>query len=132
MPLAQELLDEQVVCWNCEEVVHESAIQCPYCYVEVSKRAIERRLTSDAFQEEAEAVEGTGSGVFSFVFSLFFLLSGSAMFFLSVIIACFSKGGEFTLSWSEQSWTAFLGLGMTFLALGTIFLQNLPSASEEI
>jgi len=131
---AQEhLVDEQIVCWNCEETVHESAVQCPYCYVDMARHPVERDSKIAPFHhthtsEEISAKEGT----LSFLFSLLFLLSGSALFFLSVLVAFFARGGEFTLRWSEQNWSAFLGLGIAFLSFGTIFLQNVPGGRKEL
>jgi len=134
MILAQEhLVDEQVVCWNCEETVHESAVQCPYCYVEMNRHGVERASKVTPFRHTAALEEAsTKGGTLSFLFSLLFLLSGSALFFLSVLVAFFARNGEFTLRWSEQSWSSFLGLGMAFLAFGTIFLQSVPGSSEEL
>jgi len=138
MILTQEhLADEQVICWNCEETVHESATQCPYCYVEVNRHQVEKASEKDQkvtpflnTPHKAPDESPAKGGTFSFLTSLLFLLSGSALFFLAVLIAFFARNGGFVLRWSEQSWSSFLGLGMAFLAFGTIFLQNVPGSSD--
>ena len=129
----EQLADEQIVCWNCEETVHESAVQCPYCYVEMSRHEPETGSKVTPFRHTPSIEEASAQGgTLSFLFSLLFLLSGSALFFLSVLVAFFARNGEFTLRWSEQSWSGFLGLGMAFLAFGTIFLQSVPGGREEL
>lgn len=58
--------------------------------------------------------------------SLFFLLSGSSLFILSIVIFLFAKDGSFTISWPDHSWSAFFGLGTALMSFGTLFLQRLP------
>lgn len=137
--------DDQVICWNCEEAVHQSAIVCPYCNVEIHRHAVEKvsgiKKITPISQEplshvpqspQNRAFERSSFGqTFSFLSSLFLLLSGSALFFLAVIIAFFARDGAFTLTWPEHSWPAFFGLGIALLAIGTLCLQKLSGGSEE-
>lgn len=141
--IKESLIDEQIVCWNCEESVHESALQCPYCNVELRKHPLQKaasstpkitpitqyaapQTASSAHQESRE----TGSTA-SFVASLFLFLGGSAFLFLAVMVFFFSQNGSFTISWPRHMSSAFLGLGMAFVAFGTLFFQRLTNDSEE-
>jgi len=126
-----QVYDEQVVCWNCEETVHESAVQCPYCYVELNRHQLERPKQhqtpfADLPEQSPSTISQAGEKV-AFLFSLFFLLMGSALFFLAVLISFFARDGEFVLRWPETSWPAFFGLGMAMLAFGTLFAQKLSN-----
>ena len=67
----------------------------------------------------------------SFLCSLFLLLAGSALFLLAVIIAFFARDGVFTISWQEHTWSAFFGLGLSLLAGGAFFMQNISPTIEE-
>ena len=84
-------------------------------------------LPSDQTHDEADGVTHT----LAFLGSLLLLLAGSALFFLAILIALFSRGGSFTVSWPEHRWSAFFGLGMTFLSLGTFLFQKVPNGHEE-
>lgn len=136
--------EDQVICWNCEEVVHQSVLVCPYCNVEIHRhtpqKAFEQQkitplpqplhIISTDISHTHDSSEN-GSQTLRFLFSLFFLLSGSALFFLAVIIALFARDGTFTLSWQEHTWSAFFGLGLCLLACGAFFMQNLSCSTEE-
>ena len=135
--------EDQVICWNCEEAVHQSAIVCPYCNVEMHRHTVQKAsesqkitpitensqnphepsITSDALSGAAQTLR--------FLCSLFLLLSGSALFFLAVIIALFSRDGAFTISWQEHTWSAFFGLGLSLLAFGTLFMQKLCISKQD-
>ena len=129
---------DQVVCWNCEESVHETVLVCPYCNVDIKRHPVAKasdqpkithlprvKLPSD--QGEAEGTVHT----LAFLGSLLLLLAGSSLFFLAILIALFSRGGSFTISWPEHQWSAFFGLGLTLLSLGTYLFQKVPSGREE-
>jgi hypothetical protein len=133
----EHFADNQILCWNCEEAVHESASQCPYCNVAIDRHPVQKASTEKitvlpkpknfAVEKHVEESEP----LFGFMISLLLMLSGSALFFLSIIIALFSKDGNFTISWSEHSWSGFFGFGLALLSFGTLFLQKLSEPSEE-
>jgi hypothetical protein len=135
----QNLVDEQIQCWNCEESVHSFTSNCPYCRVDLHRHPVQKAAVPQdkitpiphLHVSEKPVVQEESFSTFSFVLSLFFLISGSSLFFLAIAITLFSRDGAFTLSWTEQSWTAFLGLGITFAAIGFLFLQRLPDSSQE-
>lgn len=121
--------DDQIVCWNCEEAVHQSALQCPYCYAELHRHPVQKatKITVLDHKIPTPAPESGVRQSVSFVLSLLFLLAGSSLFFLSLMIALFAKDGSFTISWSDHAWTAFFGLGLAFVSFGVLFLQQLSS-----
>jgi hypothetical protein len=135
--------DDQIICWNCEEAVHPSAIVCPYCNVEVHRHHVQKisdqQKITPLIQHEIASTEPSRNKDTSesahqtlpFLCSLFFLLSGSALFFLAVIIAFFARDGVFTVSWEEHTWSAFFGLGLFLLAFGMLFMQRLSDVAEE-
>jgi hypothetical protein len=140
--IKESLLDEQVVCWNCEEMVHESALQCPYCSVELRKHElqkatlstpkitpIEQYTTTQCAPKPHREQQRSGSMV-SFVFSLSFFLGGSAFLFLAAMIFFFSQEGVFAICWPKHNAFAFLGLGMAALSFGTLFLQNVQGPPD--
>jgi hypothetical protein len=139
----EHFADDQVICWNCEETVHQTAIVCPYCHVEIHRHHVQKaadsaKITtlspspnvSESKVHLADRVEGPLQTV-RFLCSLLLLLAGSALFFISMLIALFSKGGTFTLSWPEQSWSAYFGLGIALLAFGTLFLQKVSGSADD-
>lgn len=130
--------DDQVICWNCEEAVHETASVCPYCNVDLSRHTVQKAvdLNKITILPQGKVVceqpsEGNTQQSLRFLGSLFFLLAGSSLFFIAILIAFFSRGGAFTISWPEHSWSAFFGLGLSLLAFGTLLFQKLPSHLEE-
>lgn len=133
---------DQVICWNCEEAVHETALVCPYCNADIKRHPVQRATDSakitplphvgpaiDHRQPQVEVESPTLN--LAFLGSLFLLLAGSALFFLAILIALFSRGGSFTVSWPEHRWSAFFGLGLTLLALGAFLFQKVPGGQEE-
>ena len=134
---------DQILCWNCEEAVHQTVIVCPYCNVEIHRHPVQKvseqtKITALSQPGVSSVDHGhvvdTGESpaqTLRFLGSLFLLLLGSSLFFLAILIALFSRGGCFTLSWPEHSWSAFFGLGLALLAFGTMVFQKLPGASEE-
>jgi hypothetical protein len=141
--IKEPLVDEQVLCWNCEEMVHESALQCPYCNIELRKHSLQKAappsskitpitpyaVTKSAPVEQHEPVP-TGS-TFAFISTLFLFLGGSAFLFLAAMVFFFAQDGFFTISWPKHTSSAFLGLGMAAIAFGTLFLQNVSGSSED-
>jgi hypothetical protein len=139
MDVTQELIDEQIQCWNCEETVHGFSSHCPYCRADIHRHPIlkasptnEKITPIPRLQtvEEPPVIQ-EHSSTFSFILCLLFLVAGSAMFFLAIAITLFARNGSFTISWPENNWTAFLGLGITFVSLGILFLQRLSDSSSE-
>ena len=143
--IKEPLLDEQVVCWNCEEMVHESALQCPYCNVDLRKHAPQKASLSStpkitpinpyvvAAQNVPQPVQGdqkSGSAL-SCILSLFLFLGGSAFLFLAMIVFFFSENGSFTISWQQHSASAFLGLGMAAVAFGMLLFQGIDDSSKQ-
>ena len=142
--IKESLVDEQVVCWNCEEMVHESALQCPYCNVELQKHVLQKAFSptpkitpitqyaavQETIPQQQHEHSETGSTA-AFIVSLFLFLGGSAFLFLATMVFFFSQNGSFTISWPSHIASAFLGLGMASVAFGTLFFQRLSSASEE-
>jgi hypothetical protein len=129
---------DQVICWNCEESVHETTLVCPYCNADVKRHPVAK--VSD--QTKITPLPNTGlpsacseaenaTHTLAFLGSLLLLLAGSALFFLALLIAFFSRGGSFTVSWPEHRWSAFFGLGLTLLSLGTFLFQKIPGEDEE-
>ena len=135
--------EDQVICWNCEETVHQSAIVCPYCNADIHRHQVQKatdcqKITPLTQQplSSSDLTSGTdtyekGSHTFRFLCSLFFLLAGSSLFFLSVMIALFARDGAFTISWQEHTWSAFFGLGLSLLSAGVFAMQKLPNVTEE-
>lgn len=141
--IKEPLVEEQVLCWNCEEMVHESALQCPYCNIELRKHALQKAspvsakitpITPYAVKQNAsvEQQEQPQSGsMFAFISSLFLFLSGSAFLFLAAMVFFFAQDGFFTITWPRHMASAFLGLGMAFVAFGTLFLQRVSGPAGE-
>jgi hypothetical protein len=139
--IKEPLAEEQVVCWNCEELVHESALQCPYCNIELHKHQLEKPVTTASTKitpitpytptpnEQQQSIPKSGS-TFSFICSLFLFLGGSAFLFLSAMVFFFAQDGFFTICWPQHTWSAFLGLGMAAVAFGTLFFQRVCGPSE--
>ena len=135
--------DDQVICWNCEEAVHQSTIICPYCNVEIHRHQVQKALDKEKITQlpqsqfsnqpkHREPSESAAIGqTLSFLCALALLLSGSALFFLAVIIALFARDGAFTLSWPEHSWSAFFGLGLFLLSMGMLCMQKLSGTSDD-
>jgi hypothetical protein len=138
--------NDQIICWNCEEAVHQSVIACPYCNADLHRHQVQKvsdqtKITpilqqhtplSPELPRSTESPETAGIGqTISLLGSLFLLLSGSAFFFLAVIIAFFARDGAFTLSWPEHSWSAFFGLGLFLLSLGVMCMQRLAGVAED-
>lgn len=132
----ERVTDNQVICWNCEEAVHESTTQCPYCHVSINRHPVQKASTEKITvlphprHPPVEKQEEESEPFFAFLISLLLMLAGGTLFFLSIIIALFSRDGIFTLSWSEHSWSGFFGFGMALLAFGTLFLQKLAEPAE--
>lgn len=133
---------DQIVCWNCEEAVHETALTCPYCNVDIKRHPVQKASQDPKItplphigppldQKLLHSEDESPTLNLAFLGSLFFLLAGSALFFLAILIALFSRGGSFTVSWPEHRWSAFFGLGLTLLALGTYLFQKIPGGQEE-
>jgi hypothetical protein len=135
--------EDQVICWNCEEAVHQSVLVCPYCNVDIHRHHVQKAPEQQKITPLSQSSPTTSEPLCNndspdgamqtlrFLCSLFLLLAGSALFFLAVIIAFFAHDGAFTISWQEHTWSAFFGLGLSLLAFGTFFLQKLSSAAEE-
>ena len=136
--------DDQVICWNCEEAVHQSAIVCPYCNVDIQRHQVVKAsgrekitpLPKTAFTAAHESCQTIHSSesvaqMLRFAATLFFFLSGSALFVLAIVIALFARDGAFTISWTEQSWLAFFGLGLSLLSGGMFFMSSLSERPEE-
>jgi hypothetical protein len=133
---------DQVICWNCEEAVHETVLACPYCNADIKRHPVQRATetpkitplphagSSSDHRHPHDGAEGT-THTLAFLGALFLLLAGSALFLLAILIALFSRGGSFTVSWPEHRWSAFFGLGMTLLALGAFLFQKVPGGQEE-
>lgn len=144
--IKEPLESEQVLCWNCEEMVHESALQCPYCNIELRKHSLQKapsesyktqKITpisqytvSHSVPQKQPLLEKKADSSFAFVCSLLLFLTGSSFLLLATFISFFSKEGFFTISWQEHSWSAFLGLGMAAIAFGTLFFQRISTTSE--
>jgi hypothetical protein len=138
--IKEPLVEEQVVCWNCEELVHESALQCPYCNIELHKHTLEKPAAPStkitpitpytATQNEPQSLPKSES-TFSFVCSLFLFLTGSAFLFLAAMVFFFAQDGFFTICWPQHTSSAFLGLGMAAVAFGTLFFQRVSGSSED-
>jgi len=139
----QESEGIKTLCFNCEEYVDERAPRCPYCRADllpsVQNYGNEEKITSLPLNKNRKTSSETSEktvanrgplGFSKLIFSLFFLLTGSTLFFLSIMIALFSKDGFFVLSWQEQSWSAFFGLGTALISFGFIFFQN-PVSKED-
>ena len=130
---------DQVICWNCEETVHETVLVCPYCNVDVKRHPVVKpsdaakitRLPQTRSSEEVHAEPEAAVHTLAFLGSLLLLLAGSALFFLAILIALFSRGGSFTVSWPEHQWSAFFGMGLTLLSLGTFLFQKVPRETDE-
>ncbi len=130
--------EDQVICWNCEEAVHQSAIVCPYCNVDVHRHQVQQASKQDkiaAFPQvklpkTSETSEGALQTV-SFAVSLLLLLAGSTSFIVAVVIAFFSRDGAFTISWREHTWSAFFGLGLSLLAGGAFFMHKVSDSTDE-
>lgn len=133
----ERFVDNQIICWNCEEAVHGSALQCPYCNVPIDRHPVQKTSTEKITvlpkprNLPVEKPVDEAEPLFAFLISLLLMLAGGALFFLSIIIALFSKDGIFTLSWSEHVWSGFFGFGLALLAFGTLFLQKLSEQTEE-
>ena len=122
----------QTVCWNCEETVHPDALFCPYCNADMRKHATLHVKASKEVQEVpsqtylpvVDDAKTKRTDLFSyFPLILFFMLIGSALFFLGICIYIFAKDGVLTISWQEKSSLSFLGLGVAFMAFGGFLLQ---------
>jgi hypothetical protein len=134
---------DQVICWRCEEAVHETALVCPYCNADIKRHPVQKATEAAKItplphvgpvvdqRQPHHDEEESPTHTLAFLGSLFLLLAGSALFFLAVLIALFSRGGSFTVSWPEHRWSAFFGLGMTLLALGAFLFQKVPGGQEE-
>jgi hypothetical protein len=131
---------QEVLCWRCEEIVHHEAHECPYCHAEMKKHLLQpvssqEKITQIPFQKDLplERVSNTPHPLLEtlrLIFSLIFLLGGSTLFFLAIMIALFSKDGALVISWKTESWAAFFGLGIALLSFGVLCLQK-PTSSEE-
>jgi hypothetical protein len=136
--------ESQLACWSCEEVVHHSALYCPYCSADLQKHPPLRTevpkaqailpKTAHIDCTRASQNETTKSNLFSsvgFMLTLFFMLAGSAFLFLSIVIVTFSKAGSFTISWQERSWLPYFGLGLAFVAFGVYLMQQKKNEGVE-
>ena len=136
----EQCIDDQIICWNCEEAVHQSAIVCPYCNVELHRHPVQKASEftkiatlpqpERASHRGAEVSEGAMSTI-RFLCCLMLMLAGSSLFFLAILVALFSRGGSFTLSWPEHCWSAFFGLGLSLLSFGAFFLQKVSGRFED-
>jgi hypothetical protein len=139
------LSSSQIMCWNCEEVVHAYAARCPYCHkdltantapaapspVLVEKIAQIQPIAPSPVvalhEEKVEANEESGflQDAFTILISLAALLAGSFFFFFGVIIKLFSKNGTFVLEWNVNSWPYFVVSALVLLSLGLYTLSKL-------
>lgn len=135
-------------CWNCEETVHRSASECPYCrkslavFQETVQDEVEATLykiptlhsptphstilhspsnnTADVIPQEPS----TPSPLILLSTLLLTTLSG-ALLLLSCLIVTFSDGISFTLEWSHASWIPIGGIGCILGGIASILLQKI-------
>lgn len=138
------LSSSQILCWNCEEVVHEYAARCPYCSKDltnaqksptlpnlqsISSEKISPILPMATPTREQEKVEEELPSLlpdgFTVLVSLAALLAGSFFLFFGVVIKLFSVNGSFVLEWKASSWPYFVLSSLVLLVLGLYTLSKL-------
>lgn len=138
------LSSSQILCWNCEEVVHEYAARCPYCSKDLTNSqkpssvpTIQSLPTekispihpiATPIQEQEKVEEEQPSLLpdgFTVLVSLAALLAGSFFLFFGVVIKLFSVNGSFVLEWKASSWPYFVLSSLVLLVLGLYTLSKL-------
>lgn len=128
--------DGQLTCWNCEELVHRSALYCPYCNADLRKHVPlhtdspkAQTVVSDYAKHclkssQLKNSKNSSHSAIWFIATLFFMLAGTTFLLLSVIIGTFSKAGSFIISWPERNWLPYLGLGIALVSFGLFLMQQ--------
>lgn len=133
--LKGQIADDQLLCWNCEEIVHTSALSCPYCNASLKNTITTSGISTHSkitqlipTQEKTlpqespskEPVITTGPALAT----ICLLFGGCNILFLGILIALFSREGSFSLSWPEAHWPAYFGLGIALTAFGLMTLKK--------
>ena len=135
MTLSKEhIAHDQLLCSNCEEIVHISASSCPYCNASlqpkntlssISGSKITSLISSDSpVTAEKHPTSQPKTDSSSAVLSLLLLLGGCNVLFLGILIALFSKEGSFSLQWPEQHWPVYFGMGIALTSFGIFTLKQ--------
>jgi len=133
---------DQTLCWNCEEVVHTHASQCPYCKVQLKHSTKATHVVSSGDKitplpaalpqaessfpspkEESHALGNT-------ILSICLLFGGCNLLFLGILVGLFSRNGTFSLSWAEAHWPIYFGAGIAFVAFGLIAMSAIDQKKE--
>jgi len=137
------LNSSQILCWNCEEIVHAYVARCPYCSKDVLPPQSEKiaqihpvnpmPIAPPPVQEQVVEEERASllPDAFTVLVSLAALLAGSFFLFFGVIIKLFSVNGSFVLEWNASSWPYFVCSSLVLLTLGLYTLSKLDKVSDE-
>lgn len=137
----EQIIHNQLLCWNCEEIVHEQARVCPYCNVDLHRQSKDSKIThlsghlvseekpkkppvtpSNLLPSSSQA--NTSDSSLAALSSLGLLFLGTAFLFLGILVALFSQDGVFTLSWAEHHWPLYVGGGIALSSLGLLLLKK--------
>lgn len=148
------LNSSQILCWNCEEIVHAYAARCPYCTKDLSGTKSSAQTSSsqsdkiaqihpdplvikqELLAQELQSPESKDQLLpeelpsplpdgFTILVSLAALLAGSFFLFFGIVIKLFSVNGAFTLEWKASSWPYFIGSSFVMLILGLYTLSKI-------
>lgn len=140
--------NNQVICSNCEEQVHPSAISCPYCNCNLKAPMATREKICDSLQEqflqhtkklqmensvprkekehvEKEVLEEPSSETAADVLiPLFTMLTGSCFLFFALFLKLFSKNGKLVFEWKGESAFHFFVPAVILLLIGFFSLSS--------
>ncbi len=135
--------DSQILCWNCEEIVHKYAVECPYCKKELRAGASD---DTDFIESDLPEIDQTSkiAPIFSFkppedvlsdeliekkqsnvstsllyaLCSIICLLAGSFFLIFGVFLKLFSENGVLSFQWDASSWPFFIIPAIILLVVG--------------
>lgn len=136
MIMKANLNSSQILCGNCEEMVHAYAVRCPYCHKDVQTTQSDKitpiqtldPVPAVPMEQQVAIVEEMPSALpeaFTVLISLAALLAASFFFFFGVIIKLFAENGTFVLEWKVGAWPYFVGSSLVLLILGLYTLSKL-------
>lgn len=134
--------DAQILCWNCEEIVHKYAVECPYCKKELRAfssddtefneiEPIEKDTTSKIapifaykqveelpFDVPVEEQSHESSSLLYALGSLVSVLAGTFFLIFGLFLKLFSEDGVLSFQWNASSWPYFVFPAIFLLLFG--------------
>ena len=142
---SESLHHDHSLCWNCEEIVHPQASQCPYCRAQM-KHATKAthvvtagdkitplptpQIAQETHASSSRSLDSKAASFGNTILSICLLFGGCNLLFLGILVGLFSRNGSFTLNWPEAHWPLYFGAGLSAIAFGLIALKSIDQKQE--